>query len=336
MNKRERVEAALRGADVDRVPISFWGHSYLDEWRAQSLAEAMLANYHTHEWDYMKVNPRASYHVEDWGAVLDRPTDAFHSPKFLQIPVREPQDWRRLRPLDPEQGVLGEQLAALRLIRDGLRGEAHFVQTIFSPLSIAKYLVGDRTEPVKESMTDHRQALETALDVITRVFTDYCLACLEAGVSGIYFATTGWASRDQLREDEYRTFGLPYDLRVLEAIAGKAPFHVLHNCGDNIHFDLLADYPVSAISWAATLPGNPTLGDGLKRTRKAVMGGVSEKTTLPDGTPEEVAGEVSRAIEQTGGRRVLIGPGCSIPPRTPRANLEAAAAAARASKITKS
>jgi uroporphyrinogen decarboxylase len=167
------------------------------------------------------------------------------------------------------------------------------------------------------------------LDVITRVFTEYALACLEAGASGIYFATTGWASRDVLREDEYRTFGLPYDLRLLEAIAAKAPFHVLHNCGSNIHFDLLAEYPVSAISWAATLPGNPTLGEGMGRTRKAVMGGVSEKTTLVDGKPEDVAAEVTRAIEQTGGRRVLIGPGCSIPPRTPRANLEAAAAAAR-------
>jgi len=61
-----------------------------------------------------------------------------------------------------------------------------------------------------------------------------------------------------------------------------------------------------------------------------VMGGVSVKTTLPDGTPEEVAAEVSRALDQTGRRRVLIAPGCSVPPRTPRANLEAAAAAVRA------
>jgi uroporphyrinogen decarboxylase len=121
---------------------------------------------------------------------------------------------------------------------------------------------------------------------------------------------------------------------VLEAVAGKAPFNVLHNCGDNIYFDLLADYPVEAISWAATLSGNPTLGEGKQRTRKAVMGGVSEKTTLPDGTPEEVAAAVSRALDQTSGRRVLIAPGCSIPPSTPRANLEAAAAAARGTART--
>jgi uroporphyrinogen decarboxylase len=59
------------------------------------------------------------------------------------------------------------------------------------------------------------------------------------------------------------------------------------------------------------------------------MGGVSEKTTLPNGTPEQVDEEVRAAIMETEGRRVLVAPGCSIPPRTPAANLEAAAAAAR-------
>jgi uroporphyrinogen decarboxylase len=277
----------------------------------------------------MKVNPRASYHVEDWGAKLVRSNDPNHGPTFAQVPVTEPGDWRRLRPLEPDRGVLGEQLAALRQIRDGLRGEAHFIQTIFSPLSVAKYLVGNKPEPVKRSMESERDALVVGLEVITQTFATYAQACLEAGVSGIFFATTGWASSDQLSEEEYRRFGTEYDLRVLDAVAGHAPINVLHNCGEHIYFDLLADYPVHAISWAATQPGNPTLGEGLQRTSKAVMGGVSEKSTLPNGTPEHVEAEVREAIAQTEGRRVLIAPGCSIPPRTPEANLAAAAAAVR-------
>jgi uroporphyrinogen decarboxylase len=48
-----------------------------------------------------------------------------------------------------------------------------------------------------------------------------------------------------------------------------------------------------------------------------------------DGTPDEVAAEVRQAIAETGGRRVLVAPGCSIPPRTPAENLAAAARAAR-------
>ena len=329
MNKLERVEAALRGADVDHVPISMWGHNYLKEWSAEELAEAMLANYREYDWDYMKVNPRASYHVEDWGATLQRANDPNHGPTFISFPVHEPGDWRRLRPLEPDRGVLGEQLVALRQIRDGLRGEAHFVQTIFSPLSVAKYLVGNRPEPIKHSIESDADALRAGLEVITETFATYAQACLEVGASGIFFATTGWASSDLLSEEEYRRFGIEYDLRVLDAVAGRAPFNILHNCGVHVYFDLLAEYPVHAISWAATLAGNPTLGEGKQRTTKAVMGGVNEKSTLPDGTPEQVAEEVRQAIAQTEGRRVLVAPGCSIPPRTPRENLAASAAAAR-------
>jgi uroporphyrinogen decarboxylase len=270
----------------------------------------------------MKVNPRASYFVEDWGATLQPSGDPNKGPTFTSVPVREPGDWRRLRPLEPDEGVLGEQLRALRLIRDALAGEAYFIQTIFSPLSNAKYLVGNQPEPVRQSISDNPDALKSALDVITATFRTYVQATLEAGAAGIFFATTGWASAGTLDEEAYKRFGREYDLRVLEA-AGGAPFNVLHNCGQGIYFDLLADYPVRAISWAATLPGNPTLAEGKERTTRAVMGGVNEKT-LPDDTPERVADEVRAAIESTGGRRVLVAPGCSIPPRTPEANLRAA------------
>jgi uroporphyrinogen decarboxylase len=244
--------------------------------------------------------------------------------------VREPGDWRRLRPLEPDRGVLGEQLAALRQIRDGLAGEAYFMQTVFSPLSVAKYLAGNQAGPVLTSIQDNPDALRAALDVIAETFANYVQATLEAGASGIFFATTGWASSDLLTEEQYRRFGREYDQRVMDAFAGKAPLNVLHNCGEHIYFDLLADYPVAAISWAATLPGNPSLGEGKERTTKAVMGGVSEKTTLPDGTSEQVDEEVRAAIRETEGRRVLVAPGCSIPPRTLAANLEAAMAAVRA------
>jgi uroporphyrinogen decarboxylase len=328
VNKRERVEAALRGGPVDRAPISLWGHDYQREWNAQGLATAMLDNYRTYDWDYMKVNPRASYHVEDWGAELRSSSDPNKGPVWIRPAVTTVSDWRALRPLEPDRGVLGEQLEALRLIRDGLAGEAYFIQTIFSPLSIAKYLVGNDPAPVKAAMSDDPDALRAALDVITETFITYSLASLEAGAGGIFFATTGWATRDTLSEEEYRRWGRDYDMRVLDAVRDRAPFNVLHNCGAGIYFDLLADYPVHAISWAVTLPGNPSLADGLARTEKAVMGGISEKTTLPDGTPTEVTGEVRQALAQTRGIRLLLAPGCSIPPRAPAANRAAAALAA--------
>ena len=328
MNKIERVNAALNGQPVDRVPVSMWGHDYLREWTAEGVSQAMLENYQTYDWDYMKFNPRASYHVEDWGARLRPSGDANKGPIFEYAPVQEQGDWRRLRPLNPNKGALGEQLQALRLIGSELKGEAYFIHTIFNPLSVAKYLAGNKFEPVQTSIEDNPGALRQALEVITDTFIAYIQATLEAGASGIFYATTGWASRDKLTEDQYRSFGMEYDLRVMEAFQ-RAPFNVLHNCGDHIMFDLLADYPVQAISWSATFAGNPNLAEGKSRTERAVMGGISEKTTLPRGSAEQVADEVHDAIRLTEGTRFLLAPGCSIPPATPKANLEAVVKAVR-------
>ncbi len=135
MNKTERVRAALQGQDVDHVPTSFWGHSFLKEWSPQGLAEAMLENHKKYNWDYMKVNPRASYFVEDWGCTF-RPSGNPHlPPEPMDYVIKHPSDWRKLSVLDPKKGVLAEHLESLRLIGEGLADGAPFVQTIFSPLS---------------------------------------------------------------------------------------------------------------------------------------------------------------------------------------------------------
>src|SRR4029078_7263902 len=98
------------------------------EWTAEGLASAMLDNYRRNDWDYMKVNPRASYHVEDWGAELKLSGDPKKGPVWIRPAVSSSAEWRKLRPLEPDRGVLGEQLEALRLVRDGLAGEAYFMQ----------------------------------------------------------------------------------------------------------------------------------------------------------------------------------------------------------------
>jgi len=42
---------------------------------------------------------------------------------------------------------------------------------------------------------------------------------------------------------------------------------------------------------------------------------------VAQGTPDRVAAEVRQALSETGSRRFLLAPGCSIPPEAPEANL---------------
>jgi uroporphyrinogen decarboxylase len=146
---------------------------------------------------------------------------------------------------------------------------------------------------------------------------------MEQGASGIFYATNGWASQSMLTPDQYREFGEQYDLEFLDAIKSRSKFTILHNCGSHIYFDQLAAYPVHAISWAATAEGNPDLREGKARSGRVVMGGISERTILKNGTSNQVQEEVARSLELTGGRQFLLAPGCSIPPETPARNIDA-------------
>src|SRR3954462_7226464 len=144
MNKVQRVEAALHNQPVDRPPIALWRHFYECERTAEDLAGAMLAFHKKYDWDWMKVNPRASYHVEGWGVKVDYGQGGPNEhPRVVEYPVRSASDWGKLKPLSSSEGVLDEQLEALERICEALGGQAYFIETVFNPLSIAADMVAN-------------------------------------------------------------------------------------------------------------------------------------------------------------------------------------------------
>jgi uroporphyrinogen decarboxylase len=323
MHKRERVRAALEGKPVDRPPISFWRHFFEKETSAAGLADAMLGFQRTYDWDFMKVNPRACYHAEPWGCRFQFSGQPHIDPKLIEAAIKTPDDWRQIKPLAPTTGAFGEQLEALRRIKDGLHGEIPFVETIFTPLSVAGRLVGS-DEAMRDHLGQYPERVHEALEAITVTFERFAKACLEVGVDGVFYATTGWATYDRLTDAEYEEFGRPYDVRVLKAVEG-APFNILHVCRSHNMLWKLMDYPAHAVNWATADPTNVDIGEVWQRCHRPVIGGVDHIGTLRQGTPEAVAAEVRSAVGQTR-EGLLIGPGCSISPQTPEANLRAARA----------
>ncbi|MEX0785334.1 MAG: uroporphyrinogen decarboxylase family protein [Dehalococcoidia bacterium] len=327
MNKRERVMAAIQGGDVDRPPVSFWGHDFVREWTAEGLAEAMLDSVRTYDYDYLKVNPRATYYAEAWGCHYRASSDPTQGPETESCVLHEASDMEAVRPVDAKAGAFAEQLEALRLIRDGLAGEVPFVQTVFSPLSVVGRMA-ERREMVHRWMSEAPDALHSALSAVTETLAAYAGACLEAGADGIFFPTTEWATTDVCTAEEYAAFGRPYDLKVLDAVQA-APFNIFHVCRPNNMLLNLLDYPAPVVNWAVHAPGNASFAEAMAKTSKAVMGGANERKTLLEGSPDDVRAEVREALRETGGKRFLLGPGCSIAPQTPPANLRAAVQAVK-------
>jgi len=317
MTKNDRVEAALNGDDVDRVPVSAWWHDYAREWSAAGLAEATLESYREYDWDFVKVNPRFCYYAEPWGTDYTRYTDRMPEPKT--IAVRGASDLPKIKAVDGTAGAFAEQLESLELIASGLDGEAPFVQTVFSPLAVLSRITGS-TGAVQQMIQEAPEALEEALGAIAETIGEYAEACLDAGASGIFYAAVEWGSSEFISGADYDRFGRPYDEKILEAMA-VAPFNVLHVCRNNNHLPRLLDYPVAAFHWDARGEANPSLSDIRALTDRALMGGVDHRRTMRRGGPADVGTEAAEALDETGGRRFLLAPNCSIDPKSPEQNL---------------
>jgi len=321
MNPRERVMAALRGDPVDRPPVSFWGHFYHRESSARDLVDATVEFQNEYGWDWIKLNPRKHYHVEPWGVTYRYYNSATQKPTLERWPVHQAADWAAITERPHDQGAFGEQLDAVHLLRRTVPEEIPVIQTVFTPLAVLGEMVEEPGE-LRLHLRTQPNAVRGALEAVTRTYERYVAEVAAQGVDGIYFATVDWASRDLLSPEEYREWARPYDLRVLEVVK-DLPFNVMHVCKRrNLLFEF-ADYPVQAFSWAATDPLNPTLADALAKMPGVMMGGISHEESILERSPQAVLQELRQGFTMTGGRRWLVAPGCSIPPATPAANLEA-------------
>ena len=200
------------------------------------------------------------------------------------------------------------------------------IWTIFSPLMILPMLLRGGRDQAFALLRSEPAAVEHAFGAMTETLSAYARDCLAAGADGLFYATN-MATRDLTTAEECRRFQRPYDLRILAAVEA-APFNLLHVCGTGVLFDEFADYPATALSWA-TVPGNPTLAEGHRRTGRAVVGGLPAKPGIASMTAEALAERTRASLREMDGRFLLLGPDCSINPDTPEALLHAVGTAAR-------
>lgn len=323
MTKAERLRAAVARQPVDRVPYALWRHFPDADRDPRRLAEATLAFHARYGSDFIKVTPPGGYAVRAWGCVeSDAVRPDGHRP-CARCAVQSAADWARIRPLDPA-GAEGyaEHVEALIRVVGGGRADCPVLPTLFSPLSIARKLSGER---LGADLRDHPDRVAAALEAITETVIRFARLVLDESAGGIFYSIQA-ASRRLHSEEEYAKAGEPYDRRVLESVAGLSGFTIVHCHGEALIFDRLARLPGDAWNWDDRATP-PALGEGATAVPGAVLGGLHQWRTLRDGTPAQVAAEVEDAIAQTSGRGLIVGPGCVVPPDAPEANLAAVVAA---------
>jgi len=319
---RERLEMIIKGETPDRPAASIWRHFYDKESKAEGLAEAMLAFQKKFDWDFMKINPRASYHVEDWGNKLEWSTDEMQKHKKIEFAVKDTDDWDKIEPMEPTAPVLSQHLRAIEIIKKKSDPELPLLMTIFNPLGIARYLVGSQ-EKLLEHLKADEQKVITALENITVTFVKYAQECRNAGADGLFYATLEWASSDWMTYDDYSRLCRPLDLRIIKA-AGSDALNILHVCHSNNYLDKLIDYPVPLFNWDSSDPTNPSVEKAFKFAgEKTLIAGLDDKGWLWHSRPVEIRHEVKRLKMKFADRKFIFGPGCAVEPAIPDENFTA-------------
>jgi uroporphyrinogen decarboxylase len=323
MTHRERIDAAVRGERPDRVPAAVWRHFPGDDQRAEQMARVHIEHYRVYDLDLLKVTPASGYYGDDWGLRAGFKPNREGVRHYTDRPIKKAADWERLKRVDPSQGVYGREAHAIRLVAEAVGREVPVLETVFSPLSVARTLAGEQA--TVRYLREEPEALHRGLEVIADVTAAFVREVIAAGADGVFFSTQ-MATTDLLTEEEYEEFGRPYDLRVLDAASGALTFLHLH--GQNVMFDLVASYPIQILNWHARETA-PTIAEARARVSTCLACGIDAWNTLAKASPEEVAREVRAAVADTGGRGHIVTTGCVMPVDTPEANIRAAIAAAR-------
>jgi uroporphyrinogen decarboxylase len=288
LSPRERVDRVLKSQSPDRSPFTFWYHFGLQKEPPERHAQATLSFHRRLRTDVVKVMSDFPY---------PQPRGKWYEAEVVANPFPS-------------------QIKALELIRDGLGGRAHFIETIFNPWNQATKIASK--DEVTRMKTENPQRLLDTLRAIAQSEANHARLAVKAGASGIFLAIDN-AQDGILTREEYRKFSEPFDRMVLDAVK-DAPLNTLHLHGDKVYLDLFyTGWPAAAANYSSHGTG-VTLADFSKRWRGVVMGGLDERN-FRKLSPADLKRQWDDARRAVGDSRLIMAPGCSVPDGTPDAEL---------------
>jgi len=316
MNHSERINRSLSGEPIDRTPVALWRHFPVEDQVPGLLAKAVVRFQETYDFDLVKITPASSFCVKDWGVVDEWKGNPEGTREFVHQVITAPRDWLSLKPLSVRKGALADQLECIRLVKKALPNNTPVIQTIFSPLSQAKNLVG------RDKLVTHLRLfpdeVKRALETIKETTINFINSCNSLGIDGVFYAVQH-AQAGILSPAEFEEFEYPFDMEILSHCQSFW-LNIAHIHGTDIYFDKVSRLPVQVLNWHDQHT-KPTLKDALESFDGIVCGGLKQWETLVNGNPKMVTDEAIRAIESTHCARFILGTGCVLPVTAPHANI---------------
>lgn len=308
MNKFELLKAAIKGSPVERIPYAFWTHFPGIDLDAEKLAENTYSFFRKYNVDFIKVMSNGMYAIEDYGCDIDySDVSSGGVAKLIETPVKNYTDWGKIKHLDINEGSLGREIRSLSLLKKQIGEEAPICFTVFSPLTIANKLANGQI--VEYIRSEKNELLHQALFNIANTVAELSSKAVEAGASGVFFATQ-LGNYDIMTESEYREYGVTYDRMAIKSVQDEW-FNILHIHGNsNIMFNVFKDYPLNILNWHVW-ETEPEINEAREITDKCIMGGIN-RFSITKNDQNALRDQIRTSIQQSGGKKHILTPGCVI------------------------
>jgi len=276
LHRKERVDRALAGREVDRPPFTHWHH--FGPQTSEVHAKATLDYHWKYRTDIVKVMSDYPY------------------PK----PVG---NWYELKVLD---NPFPDQIRALELINAGLNGDAYILETAFNPWQVAVKL--SSKEEVLRLQQENPQRLLDALDVLTQSHINHAKRAFAVGASGILLSIAN-AKREELSPSDYAKFSAPFEKRFLDATS-SAKLNFLHLHWENEYVDQFIGFQAPVINWSVQTSG-VLVSTVRSKFSQTIATGIDE-VKYKDLSATQIREQWQSASNEAGSKFILT-PGCSVP-----------------------
>ena len=312
MTRKERFMAAVKVQQPDRVPMfdflfqqpiyeAMIGHKP-GGYNARDAVACALALNHDAVWlpfgGYNGFQPRylaADTYVDEWGTTYRTTEYAWPIDAPIDYPIKSREDWRCYESPDPTlPGRADEIKVAVAMERDNLL----LAPGITGPFTTCWLLMG--YERICFALYDDPSLLTEIFHMSNEYNKEAARRAVEAGGEAIWLGDDlGDSSRGFMKLPHFRKYYLPYLAELVEYVDNLGVPVLLHCCGR--FTDYLPDLAQTKIS--AIHPLQRTAGMSLQTVKEqygkrfCIIGNIDSSSTLPYGTPAEVAAEVREAID---------------------------------------
>ncbi len=321
MTSKRRCLAAIRGEEVDRVPV-FPLLMFFAQKRVGATYRDFASNGHVMAEAQLKM--RADFGVDaitsctdafrisaDLGGEMVYPID---KPPHLARPlVAGRSDLERLGHPDPtgRNGRMADRVRGTREMVQAAGEECLVLGWVDMPFAEACSVCG--VSEFMLMMYDDAALAHAVLEFLTGIVIDFAEAQLAAGAPMI---GAGDAAASLISPELYREFVLPYEQRVCDAVHADGGLLKLHICGnttallpdmvrtgaDLFNVDHLVDFTRAVQVYGAA--------------QKCFKGNLNPVADLLQASPQQCRERVLQRLSAARGSRYMLSAGCEVPGET--------------------